>query len=176
MNDMTRTHDPVTLELLAWIQQSVERLCRSAEGLTDDQARTPVVASGWTVAGLLNHVHESTCFWLGNVIAGNPMGFQDDDEPWDNDPRTPVAMMLDRIRDDVSQACSQVRGVASSEAPGWWPEGAWGGYRQDTVLGVLIHLLNDNSAHTGHMDLAREGIDGAVWDYRLGGVARPDVS
>ncbi|CCH69612.1 hypothetical protein BN10_270002 [Phycicoccus elongatus Lp2] len=53
------------------------------------------------------------------------------------------------------------------------PEGAWGGYRQDSVRGVLLHLLKDNAAHSGQLDVVREGIDGAVWDFAIGGVRRP---
>ena len=37
-----------------------------------------------------------------------------------------------------------------------------------------MHLLNDNAAHTGHLDIAREQIDGAVWDFTLGRVRQPD--
>jgi hypothetical protein len=39
---------------------------------------------------------------------------------------------------------------------------------------VLLHLLNDNAAHTGHMDIARERLDGGVWDHRRDGIRRPD--
>jgi uncharacterized damage-inducible protein DinB len=166
-------HDPVTVELLEWIRQSTERLCRSAEGLTEAQARTPVAPSGWTIAGLVGHVHESTHFWLHNVIAGHPMNFNDDDR-WDNEPDIPVPLLLGRLRRDTDQGCVEVQHLSSTAAPGWWPQGAWGGYRQTTVRGVLLHLLNDNAAHTGHMDIARERLDGGVWDHRRDGIRRPD--
>lgn len=169
MDNICDMPDPVTVELLEWIQQSIERLVGSVDGLTDDQVRVPVAASGWTIAGLLVHVLDSTTFWLHNVVAGNPMDF-DDDDAWNNDPSVPLARLTERMRVEVQQRCSAVSRVASTAAPNWWPDGAWGGYRQHTVRGVLIHLLNDNAAHTGHLDLARESIDGAVWDYRLGRV------
>jgi uncharacterized damage-inducible protein DinB len=165
--------DPVTTELLGWIQQATDRICRATEGLTEEQVRTPAAPSGWSIAGLVGHVHDSTWFWLHHVIAGNPMQFREDDG-WDNDPDLPFRELLARLRDDTARGCATVAALASTDAPGWWPEGAWGGYRQDTVRGVLVHLLNDNAAHTGHLDLAREAIDGGVWDYAINGVRRPE--
>lgn len=164
--------DPVTIELLDWIQHSTERICRSTHGLTEEQVRTPAAPSGWTIAGLVGHMHGSTRFWLHNVVAGHPMEFQDDD-PWDNDPELPFALLLDQLRRDTASACAAVAHIPSSAAPGWWPEGAWGGYRQTTVRGVLVHLLNDNAAHTGQLDMAREHLDGGVWDYSRNGIRRP---
>ncbi|WP_407674660.1 hypothetical protein [Phycicoccus elongatus] len=38
---------------------------------------------------------------------------------------------------------------------------------------MLLHLLKDNAAHSGQLDVVREGIDGAVWDFAIGGVRRP---
>ncbi|GAA4200684.1 mycothiol transferase [Actinocatenispora rupis] len=172
MTQQRREPDPVTTELLDWITNSTERICRSADGLTEAQVRTPAAPSGWTIAGLVGHVRDSTWFWLHHVIAGNPMEFRGDDE-WDNDPDLSFPELLARLRDDTARGCAAVARIASGDAPGWWPEGAWGGYRQDTVRGVLVHLLNDNAAHTGHLDLAREAIDGGVWDYAVNGVRRP---
>ncbi|MEV0842117.1 DinB family protein [Actinocatenispora sera] len=165
--------DPVTTELLGWIQQATDRIGRSTDGLTEAQVRTPAARSGWSIAGLVGHVHDSTWFWLHHVIAGNPMQFGEDDG-WDNDPALPFPELVARLRGDTARGCAAVAALASTDAPGWWPEGAWGGYRQDTVRGVLVHLLNDNAAHTGHLDLAREAIDGGVWDYGIDGVRLPD--
>ena len=166
------TTDPVTEELLGWSEAAVKHLARSCEGLTDAQTRAPVAPSGWSVLGLLGHVRDTTLFWLTNVIAGRPTTMGADD-CWDNNPAAAAAEVIDRVLGDVERACAATRGVSSTAAPGWWPTGAWGGYRQDTVRAVLLHLLNDNVAHAGHLDLAREGIDGAVWDFAVNGVRVP---
>jgi uncharacterized damage-inducible protein DinB len=173
MTHTTTFHDPVTVELVDWVQQSTERICRSVHGLTEAQVREPAAPSGWTIAGLVGHIHDSTWFWLRNVIAGHPMTFDDDDQ-WDNDPALPMTQLLQQLRTDTARGCTAVERLASDATPGWWPEEAWGGYRQETIRGVLVHLLYDNAAHTGHLDLAREQIDGGVWDYGLNGVRRPE--
>lgn len=157
------SEDPITGDLLAWIQEAVKRIAASARDLTEAQVRTPVAASGWTILGLANHVRDSSTFWLGNVIAGVPIAIED--QPWDNDPRTPAREVIADLVGSVERSCAAVRRVRHDATPGWWPDGAWGGYRQTTVRGVLLHLLNDNAAHAGHMDIVRERIDGAVWNF-----------
>lgn len=164
--------DPVTTELLGWVRASTDRLRRSTEGLTERQVRTPAAPSGWTIAGLLGHVHDSTSFWLHHVLAGHPVVLEEEDE-WVDDPELPLALLQERLRVDTARACTQVEHLSSDAAPGWWPDGAWGGYRQETVRGVLTHLLVDNTAHTGQLDIVREQVDGAVWDHARGGLRRP---
>lgn len=171
--DHDDAHDPVTRELLGWIRSGTERIERSVHGLAEEQVRTPAAASGWTIAGLVGHVHDSTWFWLHHVVAGHPMTFTDD-EAWDNDPDLPLGELLERLRRDTDRAIAAVADVPSDAAPAWWPEGAWGGYRQETVRGVLLHLLADNAAHTGHLDIAREQIDGGVRDYGPDGIRLPE--
>ncbi|SDD48829.1 DinB family protein [Auraticoccus monumenti] len=173
MNSNRALPDPVTTELLGWIRESTERLCRSSEGLTEEQVRIPVAPSGWTVAGLLGHVHDSTWFWLHHVLAGNPLAFSEEDV-WDDHPDLSLGALQHRLRTDTARACSGVEHLPSGAVPAWWPEGAWGGYRQETVRGVLLHLLVDDTAHTGHLDIVREQLDGSVWDHALGGLRRPD--
>lgn len=165
-------HDPVVDDLLGWIQHSTERLCSSAGGLSEQQVRTSAAPSGWTIAGLIGHVHESTWFWLHHVCAGHPADFHEDDV-WDNDPDLAFADLLDTLRRDTAQACTEVRELAGTAAPGWWPEGAWGGYRQTSIRGVLVHLLHDNAAHTGQLDIVREHLDGGVWDFGRNGIRLP---
>lgn len=166
----TPTDDPVTAELLDWIEGSVRRLVASTEGLTEEQLRAPAAPSGWSVVGLLGHVRDSTTFWLRHVVAGEPFPFDEGDDAWDDDPVRPATEVVAEVVAEVVGACRAVRGTDSGREPAWWPEGAWGGYRQHTVRGVLLHLLNDNAAHTGQLDIARELIDGAVWDFGVNGL------
>ena len=30
---------------------------------------------------------------------------------------------------------------------------------------VLLHVLNDNASHVGHLHIVREHLDGGVWDH-----------
>ena len=57
-------------------------------------------------------------------------------------------------------------------APAWWPEDEWGGWRLHTLEEVLLHLLVETACHAGHLDAARELLDGATWDYATNRVTR----
>lgn len=163
-----------TDELLDWIEGRCAHMAASATGLDEAQLRARPLPSGWSVLGLLGHVRESTVFWLRHVVVGEPFeAFTEDDEPWDNDPAATGAEILAGFLAETSAACAAVRGLDADAAPGWWPEGAWGGYRQDTIRGVLLHLYTDNAAHSGQLDIVRELADGGVWDFMIDGVRVP---
>jgi uncharacterized damage-inducible protein DinB len=166
-----------TQEVLDWIEGQGPRMAALVDGLDEAQLRSTPLPSGWSMLGLLGHVRDSTHFWLHDVLGGHPMEFDEDDDLWENDPAASgaevVAGFLASYRADVDA----VRDLALDAAapPRWWPEGAWGGYRQDTVLGVLLHLFADNVAHAGQLTIVRELTDGGAWDYGIGGVRVPSV-
>jgi len=41
----------------------------------------------------------------------------------------------------------------------------FGDWRLDNLHEVLLHLLIETTCHAGHLDAARELIDGRTWDY-----------
>jgi uncharacterized damage-inducible protein DinB len=141
----------------------------TVDGLEEDQLRARLLPSGWSMLGLLEHVRDSTYFWLHHVLLGHAAEF-DEDEGWDNDPARPAAEVVAGFEASYLAAVASVRHLDADAAPGWWPQGAWGGYRQNTVLGVLLHLFADNAAHAGQLSIVRELTDGGVWDYGINGV------
>jgi Protein of unknown function (DUF664) len=55
------------LECLEFQRSSVRSI---VEGLNEDAWHTPVVASGWTVAGLVEHLGNAERHWFVQVVAG----------------------------------------------------------------------------------------------------------
>jgi uncharacterized damage-inducible protein DinB len=163
-----------TDEVLDWIEAQCHRMTAFVEGLDEEALRARPLPSGWTMLGLLGHVADSTHFWLHHVLLGHPVAM-DEDEGWPDDPAAPAAEVVAGFSASYLADVAAVRAhdLDAAEAPRWWPEGAWGGYRQDTVLGVLLHLLADNAAHAGQLGIARELADGGVWDYAVDGVRVP---
>lgn len=53
-------------------------------------------------------------------------------------------------------------------APAWWPADMFGPWRLDSVFAVLHHVTVETATHAGHLDAARELLDGRTWDYELG--------
>src|SRR5690242_8351013 len=44
---------------------------KKAEGLTEEQLRRPMVASGTSILGLVQHLTEAERFWFDHHLAGN---------------------------------------------------------------------------------------------------------
>jgi uncharacterized damage-inducible protein DinB len=166
------TTDDTSREVLDWLEGQGQKMAALVDGLTDEQLRARPLPSGWSMLGLLGHVRDSTHFWLHHVLLGQPTEL-DEDETWDNDPALPAGEVVAGFVGSYAADIAGARGLAADTEPGWWPDGAWGGYRQDTVLGVLMHVFADNAAHVGQLSIVRELIDGGVWDYGIGGVRTP---
>src|SRR5688572_4331894 len=51
---------------------SFQRHCvlKKAEGLTEEQLRRPLVASGTSILGLIQHLAEAEWFWFSHMLAG----------------------------------------------------------------------------------------------------------
>ncbi|MBC9823362.1 DinB family protein [Terrabacter sp. MAHUQ-38] len=161
--------DPVTAEVLAWLEGQCHKMEALVGGLDDAQLRATPLPSGWSMLGLLGHVRDSTEFWLHHVLLGHPTEL-DEGAPWDNDPDAPGHEVVVGFVASHQAAVAGARALRADAEPGWWPDGAWGGYRQDTVRGVLMHLFADNAAHVGQLGIVRELTDGGVWDYGVDGV------
>jgi hypothetical protein len=53
--------------------------------------------------------------------------------------------------------------LSADEAPKYWPQELFGDWRLDSVREVLLHVLVETATHAGHLDAARELIDGKQW-------------
>jgi Protein of unknown function (DUF664) len=48
-------------------------------------------------------------------------------------------------------------------APAWWPEDLFGSWRLNDLREILLHVIAETATHAGHLDAARELIDGRQW-------------
>ena len=63
-------HDDDSRMLLGFLQYQRDSVLKIVEGLPEDAWQTPVVASGWTVAGMLAHLCGVEHHWLQHVTTG----------------------------------------------------------------------------------------------------------
>ncbi len=141
-------------------------------GLDDDQLRRVVLPSGWSCLGMVRHLTEGTRFWLRRVLLGDTSAALLDDDvvlP----PGTTTAQVLDDFAAVRALSLDGVADLPTDTSPAWWPEGWWGGWRLHDLHEVLVHLLVETSTHAGHLDAARELLDGGTWDYARGRVLVP---
>ena len=141
------------------------------DGLAEDQLSRTVVPSGWTPAGMIEHLGDAERGWFQYVVAGEPAE-DEDHEPADVERVDGTASNGFRPRRGVAEALSYYRAqtVRSDEILAATPLDARPavhpvvdiGIGADvmTVRDVILHVIEETARHAGHLDVARELIDG----------------
>lgn len=132
-----------------------------ATGLSDEQARRPLVASQLTaIAPLLSHLRYVERYWFSVVLTGEPDVWA---EELKSDPdiefRVGLDAPLSRLIAEYEAECAANREIAAR-----LDLDACGNHRGQPVnlRWVLVHMVEETARHAGHLDLLRENIDGAT--------------
>jgi uncharacterized damage-inducible protein DinB len=151
--------------LVETLNSAREHVLGILDGLSPDDLRRPVLPSGWTCLALVNHLAlDVERFWFSRVIAGVPeSGGEAAEDAWQVRPDVPAADVLDSYRREIERANAVVGAAELGEEPGWWPEEWFGSWRLGSVREVMLHVITETACHAGHLDAARELIDGRQW-------------
>ena len=168
----TSLNEPDRPELLAALQYQRAAVRSIVDGMSEDDWHTSVVPSGWTPAGLVAHLGGAERHWTCDVILDHDPGHAFDggfdDEPYD--PHAPFVIdwpsskVLTFYRDQTAQT----DGMLARTALGSTPQGRHGTDDTDqpsSVREIVLHLIEETAAHSGHLEIARELLDGKT---RLG--------
>lgn len=71
--------------------------------------------------------------------------------------------VLDAYRREIELADAIIAATSLDSAPARWPEDLFGSWRLDDVREILLHVIAETACHAGHLDAARELIDGRQW-------------
>lgn len=153
--------------LLRALSMQVERVPRVLAGLSESELRQPVVQSGWSPLGMSVHVREGVRGFLDEIMLGNTPDYPIPGD-FEVDPGLSGAEMLERFEHVTASALEGVAHLPLDTIPTNWPSDIFGEWRLETLEEVLCHLLGETSCHLGHLDIARELIDGATWDLESG--------
>jgi hypothetical protein len=170
--DMTgnQPENPEDQALLTFLDAQRDAVLSIVEGLDEEAWHRSVVPSGWTPAGLVEHLGGAERHWLQGVVADS-----DAELPWDEglppyDPEAafvcdrPSAEVIGYYRDQCARS-DAVLAVTPLSAP---PRGRHGDPQMDeppSVRWVVLHMIEETARHAGHLDIARELLDGQT---RLG--------
>jgi hypothetical protein len=151
-------------------------LRQTAEGLTDEQARSHSTVSELSVGGIIKHVAATEKWWAAFMVDGGGPG-SDPDIDWSNpdpavieayragfrllDTETLAGVLADYEK--IAEATDRLvldlpdldRSFPLPPAP-WFPPGA---VRSDRR--TIVHIIAETAQHAGHADIIRETIDGA---------------
>lgn len=159
--------DPETELLLGHLRAQRQHVLGIVEGLDDAELRRALLPSGWTIAGLVNHLAvDDERFWFQAVVAGDPGVIAEiesaDGSAWQLPGDVPGHSVIDRYRDEASRSERVILATALDSEPRWWPA-FFGEWRMNSLREVLLHVITETACHAGHLDAARELIDGKQW-------------
>jgi uncharacterized damage-inducible protein DinB len=132
------------------------------DGLSEADLTGSRVPSGWTPSGLVNHVVNVERRWLEWGFLGRAI-----DEPWRDSTEDGGWVTLDLPPDELGRLLEDraartreiVEGHDLTEA-----SQLTGRFRDAETAphlhGILVHLVQEYARHVGHLDIARELIDG----------------
>ena len=150
-----------------YLRTAREALLWKLDGLSEYDARRPLVPTGTNLLGIVKHVASVEAGYLGDVF-GRPFPQQ---LPWLEESAEPNADMwatLDESRRSILDLFDRVNAHADAtiealelDATGrvpWWPDDR----NPVTLHQIIVHMIAEFNRHAGHADIVRELIDGAA--------------
>ena len=151
--------------LLAFLAAQRDAVLSIVAGLDEDAWHRPVVPSGWTPAGLVEHLGGAEWHWFQGVVAGAfpELPGDEDSQPYDPEAAfvcdSPSADIIAFYRDQ----CASSDAVLAETPLSASPRGRHGDPEMDeppNVRWVVLHMIEETARHAGHLDIARELLDG----------------
>jgi hypothetical protein len=154
------------LDCLAYQRSSVLSI---VAGLSEEAWHTSVVPTGWTPAGFVEHLGGAEYHWFRQVVAGladDELAVGEEPAPFDRfaafTSEAPSSEIVSFYVDQCKFSDEILANVSMSTKP-------LGRHHPDeevpSVRWVVLHMIEETAAHSGHLEIARELLDGAV---RLG--------
>jgi hypothetical protein len=136
-------------------------------GLSEEAWHTSVVPSGWTPAGFVEHLAGAEYHWFQAVIEGIEMDFSAEEDFVPYDPHAAFVSDLpsSEILQNYLEECERSNAVLADKTMSTKPLGRHGDREVTNVRWVVLHMIEETATHSGHLEIARELLDGQT---RLG--------
>jgi hypothetical protein len=160
--------EPETSLLLSSLNNQREHVLGILDGLPGDALRRPVLPSGWTCLGMVQHLTISDeRFWFRGIVAGEPVDLTTSEEAyaaaWQVDPGVPAEAVFGAYRREIELADAIIAATPLDAPPARWPTELWPNWRLRDLREVILHVITETACHAGHLDAVRELIDGRTW-------------
>jgi uncharacterized damage-inducible protein DinB len=147
--------------LLNALRDQRNHVLRAVAGLPDAALRQPVLRSGRTCLGLVQHLAlDVERFWFRAVLAGEAVDLCSEGEAWRVDSATPASAVLDTYREEIRQADQVLNRMNFDGEPAWWPEEVFSDLPVRDIRQTILAVLVETACHAGHLDAVRELLDG----------------
>jgi uncharacterized damage-inducible protein DinB len=150
--------------LLHFLDNQRDHVLGILEGLSDEQLRRPVLPSGWSCLGMVKHLAlADEHYWFRSIVAGEPLDFvpPGPNAEWQVEPGEDVFGLY---REEIERANAIIAATPLDQAPRQ-PDPRWGewGRQFRDLRVVMLHVIEETACHAGHLDAARELLDGHQW-------------
>jgi hypothetical protein len=148
-------------ELLAHLDAERRHVLAAVEGLGEEDLTRAAAPSGWSIAQLLNHLtYDDEIFWAGAILGGDEECIGLIRDGW----KVPVTSGADAVAEYsrwLRRSDAVLAEVDLDASPRWWPPEAVFPFPPFAdARSCVLRLLMETATHAGHLDLAREQIDG----------------
>lgn len=161
---MKDTLDIEKVDLLECLQYQRSSVLSVVDGLSEEAWHTSIVPSGWTPAGFLEHLGGAEYHWFRQVVAGlpdDPLPEGEEPTPWD-----PTAAFVSDLPSQEIVAfyiaqCKYSDGILANVSMSTKPIGRHALDEEvPSVRVVVLHMIEETATHSGHLEIARELLDG----------------
>jgi hypothetical protein len=158
--------DSEAATLLYYLEGQRASVFSVLDGLPDAALHRAVFPSGWTCLGLVQHLAvDDERYWFRGIAAGEPVEVPAEDDSWLVEPGTAAEAVLDLYRDEIRRSNAIIEAMPlGTLARGYDPQWAeWGWPSADDVVNlrwIILHMIEETAQHAGHLDAARELLDG----------------
>lgn len=156
--------DAETRQLQKVLDSQRRHVLNILDGLSEEQLRQPVLPSGWSCLGMLQHLSlADEHYWFSAIMGGDSLDFfpEGENADWHVATDHSVEDVLDLYRNEIASSDAVIARCTLSTAPQQpdpqWEE--WGMSFPD-LRTILLHVITETACHAGHLDAVRELLDG----------------
>ena len=151
------------LTMLQYTRDVAAGKCRDLAA--DDVSAAPLPGSPlMTIGGVLNHLRWVEHSWVENRFVGGPdLGPWTEEEPdreFSVGAEVPIAQTLQEYAEQAERTDAIIAGLDLDDRSAT----PFRSGEHPTLRWVLLHLIEENARHNGHLDLLRELADGVTGD------------
>ena len=145
--------------LLMFLEAQRSSVLAIVDGLDTQALTTPVLPSGWTPLGLIEHLGHAERHWFQEIVTGSaePLPWPDEDTPLTT-PRPPSAVFA-FYRAQCERSNAVLASLPLSTPPRGRHPGRLGEETTD-LRRIVLHMIEETARHAGHLDVVRELLDG----------------
>jgi hypothetical protein len=146
--------------LIAYLNSARNHIRAALDGVAESDLRRPTLPSGWSMLGLVRHLTlDVERFWFRAAMAGEDVALCRGDEAWQVAADVTPSTVLDAYAAECAVADEVIRRTPLDALPAAWLQ-EWGPLQVEGLLDVIVHVITETATHAGHLDVARELIDG----------------